>query len=172
MSAVPGRGNHRGQDRVSAQLLPLLFFLFLVAGLLQSYLTMDVLARWIGPESGLRGNFIGAVTGSLAPGGPYVSMPLAAGFLGSGASIGTMVAFMTGWSLCGVTRMPIEIGIMGWKFVLIRLASTFLFPPSGRYHRPGAVRPQKADVPRIGPRDRNTLVLVGPLCVLLLDFGY
>ena len=111
------------------ELLPLLFFSFLVAGLMQTFLTRELMARWIGPESGLRGILIGALAGSLAPGGPYVSMPLAAGFLRTGASIGTMVAFMTGWSLWGVTRMPIEIGIMGWKFVLFRLSSTFFFPP-------------------------------------------
>jgi len=40
-----------------------------------------------------------------------------------------MVAFLTGWSLWAVTRMPVEIGIMGWKFTLIRLACTFFFPP-------------------------------------------
>jgi hypothetical protein len=40
-----------------------------------------------------------------------------------------MVAFMTGWSLLAVSRLPMEIGIIGWKFTLIRLASTFFFPP-------------------------------------------
>ena len=107
----------------------MLFFSILVAGLMQSYLTKEFLAHWIGPESGIRGILIGSVAGSLAPGGPYVSMPLAAGFLQTGAGIGTMVAFMTGWSLWGVSRMPIEIGIMGWKFAAIRLISTFFFPP-------------------------------------------
>jgi uncharacterized membrane protein YraQ (UPF0718 family) len=47
----------------------------------------------------------------------------------SGASIGTLVAFLTGWSLWAVARMPLEVGILGWKFTLIRLASTFFFPP-------------------------------------------
>jgi len=63
------------------------------------------------------------------PGGPYVSLPIAAGLLRTGASIGTMVAFLTGWSLWAITRLPLEIGIMGWKFWLIRLACTFFFPP-------------------------------------------
>jgi hypothetical protein len=43
--------------------------------------------------------------------------------------MGTAVAFVTGWSLWAVARLPMEVGIMGWKFTAIRLASTFLFPP-------------------------------------------
>jgi len=69
------------------------------------------------------------VAGGLAPGGPYISLPIAAGFLSSGAGIGTMVAFLTGWSLWGINRLPMEVGIMGWKFTLIRMACTFFFPP-------------------------------------------
>jgi len=51
------------------------------------------------------------------------------GLLRSGAGIGTMVAFLTGWSLWAVSRLPMEVGILGWKLTLIRLASTFFFPP-------------------------------------------
>jgi len=40
-----------------------------------------------------------------------------------------MVAFLTGWSLWAVSRLPLEIGIMGWKFWLVRLACVFFFPP-------------------------------------------
>jgi uncharacterized membrane protein YraQ (UPF0718 family) len=57
------------------------------------------------------------------------SLPIAAGLLRVGASIGTMVAFLTGWSLLAISRLPLEIGLMGWKFALIRLACVFFFPP-------------------------------------------
>jgi hypothetical protein len=49
--------------------------------------------------------------------------------LQAGAGVGTMVAFLTGWSLWAVSRLPMEVGIMGWQFTLIRIASTFFFPP-------------------------------------------
>ena len=63
------------------------------------------------------------------PGGPFVSLPIAAGLLRVGASVGTMVAFVTAWSLWAVSRLPLDIGILGWQFTLIRLACTFFFPP-------------------------------------------
>lgn len=111
------------------QILPLLVMAFLVAGMVQMLLPRETVSRWIGAESGLRGILLGSAIGSFAPGGPYISMPIAAGMLRAGASIGTMVSFITAWSLLAFTRLPIEFGIMGWKFVLIRLACIFFFPP-------------------------------------------
>jgi hypothetical protein len=40
-----------------------------------------------------------------------------------------MVAFVTEWSLLAVSRIPLELGILGWRFTLIRFITTFLFPP-------------------------------------------
>ena len=111
------------------QILPLLIFAFIVAGMIQTLIPNELLSKWIGAESGIRGILIGTVAGGFAPGGPYVSLPLAAGLLRSGASIGTMVAFLTGWSLWAFGRLPMEVGILGWKFTLIRIACTFFFPP-------------------------------------------
>ena len=111
------------------QITPLLIFAFIVAGMVQVLTPHEMISKWIGTESGFRGLVIGTVVGAFMPGGPYVSMPVAAGLLRAGASVGTMVAFLTGWSLWAFTRLPMEVGLMGWKFTLIRLACTFFFPP-------------------------------------------
>jgi uncharacterized membrane protein YraQ (UPF0718 family) len=121
-------GLKRGLN-MTVEILPLLICAFVVAGMAQVLLPQETIARWIGGESGLRGIFIGTIAGGLTPGGPYVSLPIVAGLLRTGAGVGTMVAFLTGWSLWAVTRLPMEFGILGWRFTLIRLASTVLFPP-------------------------------------------
>ena len=110
-------------------ILPLLVFAFIIAGMAQVLFPQELLLNWIGKDSGFRGILIGTIAGGLAPGGPYVSLPIAAGLLRTGAGVGTMVAFLTGWSLWAVSRLPLEVGILGWKFTLIRIASTFFFPP-------------------------------------------
>lgn len=115
--------------KMMAEILPLLFFAFIIAGMIQVLLPQQALAKWIGEEAGIKGILIGTVAGGLTPGGPYVSLPIVAGLMKSGAGIGTLVAFMTGWSLWAVARLPMEVGILGWKFTLIRLGSTFLLPP-------------------------------------------
>jgi uncharacterized membrane protein YraQ (UPF0718 family) len=98
-----GVGEHvnglRLAGNMTIQVLPLLVFAFAVAGMVQVLIPNDILPKWVGLESGLRGILIGTVAGGLAPGGPSISLPIAAGLLRAGASVGMMVAFLTGWSL-------------------------------------------------------------------------
>jgi uncharacterized membrane protein YraQ (UPF0718 family) len=128
-----GEGQHiigmRSTVKMLVEIVPLLIFAFIVAGMVQVLLPRDLISKWVGVESGLRGILIGTVAGGLTPGGPYVSLPVVAGFLRAGASVGTMVAFITGWSLWAVSRLPMELGILGWRFTVIRFACTFFFPP-------------------------------------------
>ena len=128
-----GQGQHvigmKSTVKMLVEILPLLVFAFIVAGMVQVLLPRDLISRWIGVESGIRGVLIGTVAGGFTPGGPYVSLPVVAGFLRAGAGVGTMVAFLTGWSLWAMSRLPMEVGILGWKFTLVRFACTFFFPP-------------------------------------------
>lgn len=128
-----GGGEHitglKSAGTLLIQIIPLLILALVVAGMVQTLISEEMISSWIGAESGFRGILIGTAMGALAPGGPFISLPIAAGFLRMGASIGTLVAFLTGWSLLGINRIPLEIGILGWKFTLIRLACTFFFPP-------------------------------------------
>jgi uncharacterized membrane protein YraQ (UPF0718 family) len=111
------------------EIIPLLIFAFIIAGMVQVLLPNELLSKWLGAESGFRGILIGSIAGGLSPGGPFVSLPIASALLKSRASVGTMVAFFTGWSLWAVSRLPMEVGILGWKFTLVRIISTFIFPP-------------------------------------------
>lgn len=133
IATVKGEGQNIASLKIGynllIQVLPLLVFAFILAGLIQTMLPRDLLSKWVGMESGIRGILIGTIAGGITPGGPYVSLPMVAGLMNSGASVGTMVAFLTSWSLWAVARLPTEFGILGWKFTLLRIASTFIFPP-------------------------------------------
>jgi uncharacterized membrane protein YraQ (UPF0718 family) len=113
-----GEGQHitglRSALNMTIDILPLLIFAFIVAGMAQILIPKEMLSKWVGAESGMRGILIGTVAGGFTPGGPFVSLP---------------IAFLTGWSLWGINRLPMEVGILGWKLTMVRLASTFFFPP-------------------------------------------
>ncbi len=115
--------------KLFVQILPMLFFALILSGIIQALIPKEAINRWVGKESGLKGIFLGCLAGSLVPGGPYTSFPIVAGLVKTGASIGTVVAFITAWSLWAITRLPIEIGVVGIKMALVRLASTCIFPP-------------------------------------------
>jgi len=88
-----GQGQHvtglKSTLNMTVEILPLLIFAFIVAGMVQVLLPQQLISKWIGAESGIRGILIGTVAGALVPGGPYVSLPIAAGLLRSGAYTGT-----------------------------------------------------------------------------------
>ena len=110
-------------------IFPLLLCSFAIAGLVQALIPKEFIVRWIGEESGFKGIIFGCVAGGLTPGGPYISFPIVASLYRSGAGIGTMVAYVTAWSLWAVGRLPFEISLIGPKFTLIRFISTLIFPP-------------------------------------------
>jgi uncharacterized protein len=115
--------------KLTIQILPILVFAFLIAGFTQVLLPEDLLSKWVGTEAGFKGILIGTLAGAITPGGPYVSLPIVAVLLNSGASAGTMVAFLSSWSLWAIARLPMEVGILGAHFTLVRFISVLIFPP-------------------------------------------
>jgi len=114
---------------ITFQVLPLLIFAFILAGMIQALIPPELVAKWIGGKSGFKGILIGSLAGGLLPGGPYVTLPIVVGLGKIGASIPVLVAMITGWSLIAIGRLPMELGILGPKLTLIRFASTIVFAP-------------------------------------------
>ncbi|MFO7918838.1 MAG: permease [Anaerolineae bacterium] len=102
---------------------------FVIAGLAQVLIPQDLITRWLGEEAGIRGILIGCVAGGLVPGAPYAVFPLVATLYRQGAGIGTIVGFVSAWSLWSVSRLPVEIALIGSKPALMRYAVTFVVPP-------------------------------------------
>tara|TARA_Y100000590_G_scaffold276429_2_gene310353 strand:+ start:1836 stop:2363 length:528 start_codon:yes stop_codon:yes gene_type:complete len=117
--------------KMIVQMMPLLLLALVIAGMSQVFAAQQeaFITKWLGPESGLRGIMLASVAGTLTPGGPVVTVPLLAGLLRSGSSIGVAVAYLTGWGAWSLARLPLEVAILGWKFTLIRVASVCLLPP-------------------------------------------
>lgn len=137
-AALVAVGYFRGQHvaglkvggKMLVQVLPVLLASFAVAGLAQVLIPREFIARWLSEASGMKGILIGTFAGAVsAPGGPYISFPLVAAIYQAGAGIGPVVAFVTSWSLLAVTRIPLEVALIGPRVTLIRLACTFFFPP-------------------------------------------
>jgi uncharacterized membrane protein YraQ (UPF0718 family) len=111
------------------KVFPLLIAAFVIAGMVQVLVPREFIIKWLGPESGLKGIAMGALAGGLTPGGPVINFPIVASIYKAGAGIGTVVAYVTAWSLVSVARIPLEVSLVSPKFALIRLACTFFFPP-------------------------------------------
>lgn len=119
----------QGSWQALRDLFPLLMGVFIIIGFADTLLPKELIAGLLGGESGLKGILIASALGVVTPGGPFVSYPLVATLYKSGAGIGPLVAFVTAWALGSISRLPLEIGLVGMRLTAIRLASSLVFPP-------------------------------------------
>ncbi|UCC69553.1 MAG: permease [Armatimonadota bacterium] len=119
----------RSALRTFLPILPLLLAVFTIAGMVEVLIPKEKVAALLGDQAGLRGIALGCLAGAVTPGGPYVSFPVVATIYHAGAGVGTIVAYVTAWSLWAVARLPMEIAIIGPRLTLIRVLSTLIFPP-------------------------------------------
>ena len=118
--AFPLEGLKNG-GKLFWDILPLLVFAFIVAGMITKVLPRELMTRWLGDESGFRGLAIAAVAGVLTPGGPFVQFPIVAALLKSGAGVAPLMTYISAWSLLGINRFFIwEVPLLGWKLSICR----------------------------------------------------
>lgn len=109
--------------------LPRMTAALLLAGFIQVLISRDLVARLVGEKSGLFGIVIATVAGALTPGGPLTSFPIVVALYASGATRGTLVAYLTAWAMLGFQRMLVwEIPFMGGDFALLRISCVALLP--------------------------------------------
>jgi uncharacterized membrane protein YraQ (UPF0718 family) len=103
---------------------------FLAAGLASAVVPEQWVARTFGADSGLRGIALATAVGIVTPAGPFVSIPVAAVMIRSGAASGPVVAFVAGWALLALHRfIAWEVPLLGWRFALLRYATCLVLPP-------------------------------------------
>ena len=102
---------------------------FLVAGLAEKLVPHEWVRSTLGEEAGLRGILIAVAAGAITPSGPFVSMPIAAAMLRSGAGSAAIVAFLSSWALLALHRfIAWEVPILGLRFALLRYAVCVVLP--------------------------------------------
>ena len=83
---------------------PNLLLGFALAGIVQVLVPTEYIAKILGEGSGLKGILVATIAGVLAPGGPYVNVPIVASLYQSGAGVGPLAAFLTAWGIIPINR--------------------------------------------------------------------
>lgn len=109
--------------------IPLLIAAFLIAGLIQTMITKEIVTRWLGSQSGWRGIALACLGGALIPGGPYVYYPIAGALLQSGAGLGVLISFVIAKNVWSITRLPLEFALLGPRLTVVRVIVTLIIPP-------------------------------------------
>ncbi len=108
------------------KILPMVFIIIILIGLILGFVTSDQISRFIGEQSGFLGILLIGIVGTLLHIPSLLSFPLAASLLENGASISAVTAFITTLTMIGVITLPLEIKELGNKIALLRNGLSFI----------------------------------------------
>jgi len=92
-----------------------------------------LIAKWLGPTSGLKGVLIGSYTGIIFTAPPYVTLPIVASLYRAGAGVGPIIALLAGQQLLGLQNLLVwQIPFLGVGIPLARfIVGLFITPLVG-----------------------------------------
>ena len=103
------------------RLLPRIGIGVVGSGYIAEVLPRELIAPWLGPESGLTGVLLATLGGALTPGGPVVGFSIGAAALKSGAGAPQVIAYSTAWALYAIHRLVMwEVPMMPARIVWLR----------------------------------------------------
>lgn len=108
-------------------ILPTVFTIITLIGLLLGFVTPEIIRGLLGDESGLFGILTAALIGSVMHIPSLIAFPLASSLLEGGAAVGTVAGFIASLTMIGVVTFPIEVRELGMKMTVLRNGLGFLF---------------------------------------------
>lgn len=110
-------------------LIPRMSAALLIGGFIQVLVPRSLVARWLGDGAGFRGILIATGVGALTPGGPMLAFPLVLVLRNAGASLTSLITFITAWAVLGIHRIVMwELPFMGTEFAAVRYISSIPLP--------------------------------------------
>jgi len=95
--------------------------IFVLLGLLDVWIKKDVMIKYMGEGSGIKGIIIAFIVGSASAGPLYGAFPVAAVFMKKGAKFSNILIFIGAWSTTKIPMFLFELEALGPKFALTRL---------------------------------------------------
>jgi uncharacterized membrane protein YraQ (UPF0718 family) len=104
------------------EMLGLLPPIFVLLGLIDVWAPREVMMRYVGEHSGLRGIIISYLFGAVAAGPLYAAFPVAMVLVKKGCSYRNLMIFMGAWSTIKIPMLLYELSSLGVRFTFARLA--------------------------------------------------
>jgi len=99
----------------------------LLMGLFAIFVSKEMVIKYLGKSSGIKGIFLTIFFGALPTGPLYVAFPVAAALIKKGASISNIIIFLSAWSCIKIPQEMVELQFLGLKFMIMRLILTITF---------------------------------------------
>lgn len=109
------------------EVLKILPPVMILMGLLEVWVSREIVEAHLGIESGLRGAFISILLGSVAAGPLFAAFPIALSLKHKGVRTANVVIFLGSWATIKVPMLLMESSFIGVRFALLRLVITIPF---------------------------------------------
>ena len=94
---------------------------FLLLGLLDVWVPREIMIKYMGENSGLKGVILAILLGSAAAGPLYGAFPIAGVFMKKGVKFTNVLIFIGAWSTTKIPMFLFEMASLGPKFAVTRL---------------------------------------------------
>lgn len=98
----------------------IIFSVFILIGLVNTWLNEDLIASKLGHGSGTKAIVFSALFGSFLAGPLFAIFPLLKSLMNRGARIGVIIAMLTTWSV-KIPMLPLEVKFLGFEFAALRV---------------------------------------------------
>lgn len=95
--------------------------IFLLLGLLDIWVPSEIMIKYMGEKSGVKGIVLSILIGSAAAGPLYGAFPVAAVFMKKGVKFTNVLIFIGAWSTTKIPMFLFELSSLGAKFAVTRL---------------------------------------------------
>ncbi|KXB07453.1 hypothetical protein AKJ51_01250 [candidate division MSBL1 archaeon SCGC-AAA382A20] len=95
-------------------------------GLFKVWVSKEMVVKYLGKASGLKGILVAVVLGATPTGPLYVAFPLAAAMLEKGARVMNIIVFLSAWACIKIPQEMVELQFLGLDFMVTRLILTVI----------------------------------------------
>ena len=101
--------------------------IMVMLGLFEVWVPKNIVVKYIGKASGMKGILLSLTLGALPTGPLYIAFPMAAALIRKGAKISNIVIFLSAWACIKIPQEMVELQFLGLHFMLSRLILTVAF---------------------------------------------
>lgn len=126
--AVDTQGASRALEIAAKSLagvFPLVLAVMGLLGLIQCWISRDLIARLLGRDAGVKALLVAALCGTILIGPAYLIFPLLLTIQRQGARWAVVVTVLASYTV-KLHLLPLEAGFLGWRFSLLRTLFTLL----------------------------------------------
>lgn len=103
------------------QMLILLPPIFILMGLMDVWVSKEIMIKYMGEKSGMKGVVLAFLLGSFTSGPLYAAFPVVSIFMKKGVKFSNILIFLGAWSTTKIPMLLFEGSNLGWTFTITRL---------------------------------------------------